>query len=72
MQGRGPVGEGHGVAGAGLRAQRLLELVDCRSARHPVAAQYGSDRGDVVVVDELVAIRDHTSQFGVLLADLSR
>ena len=54
-----------------LRAQRALELVDRGPARQPVAAQDRGDRGDVVVLDELAAIRDHTSQFGGLPADLS-
>ena len=41
------------------------------SAGQPVAAEHGDDRGDVVVLDELTAIRDHTSQFGDFSADLS-
>ena len=41
-------------------------------AGEPVAAQDGGDGGDVVVFDELAAIRDHRSQFGGFPADLSR
>ncbi len=53
------------------RAERAFELVDGGAARQPVASEHRGDGGDVVVVDELTAIRDHTSQFGGFRADLS-
>jgi hypothetical protein len=59
------------VRSAGVRTQRALEVVDARTAGQPVASEDGDNRGDVIGLDELPAVRDHRAQFGGISADLS-
>ncbi len=59
VEGGGPTAERHRVARAGRGRERGLELLEPRALRDPVTAQRGDDRGNVVVVDGLVAVRDH-------------
>ena len=58
MQRDGAGRERDRVLGVGRRAQRGFELLDRGALRQPVAAQHVHDRGDVVVVDGLVAVGD--------------
>jgi hypothetical protein len=53
------VGERHRMRGSGGHAQRVLEFLDRGALGEPIAAQHRHDGGDVVVVDQLVPVRNH-------------
>src|SRR5438552_12135297 len=61
MQGGRAVAEGDRVTGLDRGGERLLELLDVRSLGQPVTFEHVDDGGDVVVVDGLVAVRDHST-----------
>ncbi len=56
VQGRRPIGTGHGVARTDRLGEGLLERLDAWPGGQQVGAQGLGHRGDVVILDDLPAI----------------